>query len=71
LPPLEPYILVAAASFRTSTLSKSFGFNDLKTPASMGIPSITYKGSFPPLIELTPLIFTRAAVPGCPEPDAI
>ena len=33
------------------------------------MPSITYKGSFPPLIDPTPLMRIVPAVPGFPETD--
>ena len=69
--PLDPYKPAPAASFNTSTLSKSFGFIVRNTPSSIGIPSNTYNGELPPEIEPTPRIFTLADEPGCPDPDAM
>ena len=76
--PLAPYKDVAAASFKISIFSMSFGFrkpNELcASPApplpcasvigSTGTPSKTYKGCVPPSIELTPLIETPIPPPG-------
>ena len=71
--PLDPYIAVAEASFKTTNVSISFGlirFNGLAEPAipplSNGTPSITINGSLLAFIEVPPLILIVLPEPGAP-----
>src|SRR5690554_3974467 len=66
LAPRAPYRAVEAASLSTVIDSISEGLRDDKSP-SKGIPSTTYKGSIPALIDPTPLILTVAEEPGWPS----
>jgi len=59
---LEPYKPVAAASFKTVTLSTSTGFT--VPPIT---PSTTYNGAEPAVMELDPLIITLGSAFGLPE----
>ena len=63
LAPLDPYIAVAEASLRTSIDSISPGANKLGA-VEIGIPSTTYNGSFPALIERVPRIRIDGVDPG-------
>src|SRR5262245_45211622 len=78
--PLEPYIAVASASFKTSMLSISLGFivlNGLNgAPAAdgrgekleiKGTPSTMYNGSLPLWMLFCPLNFTVVFNPGVPD----
>jgi len=79
LAPRAPYAAVADASFKTVILSifalLILDKADKEDPALVaetlllfiGTPSITYKGSFPAVMELTPLILISLAEPGVPE----
>ena len=60
--PLEPYIAVADASFKTSIDSMSFGCG-ITAPTK---PSTTISGALLALIEVFPLIFMLMGAPGSP-----
>ena len=66
----NPYIAVDDASFSTSIEAISAGFIVLKSPPPR-IPSITYKGSLPALIELPPRMRIVVLAPGEPFADVI
>ena len=72
----DPYNEVAEASFKTVKLWISLGLSPAMvlefppdiSPLTTGIPSITYNGAAPALIDPIPLIRTLGTDPGCPLP---
>src|SRR5690606_39255398 len=64
--PLDPYMAVAEASFKTSLLSISVLVRMVGLFPKIGKPSTTSRGSLLPWIELDPLIRTFNPAPGAP-----